>query len=142
MKDGDWNLDLEDEVVRHSLITHEGEVIWPPPRKVVTSPTEGKPSAPAESTGVSLAADATPAAVQANPARELEQSDSFRSCSDVLVGLYAPDSFIPRFSVFVLSCVVGWNVVWALPMPFNASDGCDQRHQWYYYRRRYFAGHR
>ena len=32
----------------------------------------------------------------------------------LLVGLYAPDSFIPRFSVFVLSCVVDWNVVWAV----------------------------
>ena len=32
----------------------------------------------------------------------------------LMVGLYAPDSFIPRFSVFILSCVVGWNVVWAV----------------------------
>ena len=115
MKDGDWNLDMEDEVVRHSLITHEGEVVWPPPRTVVTSPTESKPKAPAESTGVSLAADTTPAAVQGKPSQRAGTIGLILGAAAMLlVGLYAPDSFIPRFSVFVLSCVVGWNVVWAV----------------------------
>jgi NAD(P) transhydrogenase subunit alpha len=115
MKDGDWNLDLEDEVVRHSLITHEGEVVWPPPRTVVTSPTESKPKAPAESTGVSLAADPTPAAVQGKPSQRAGTIGLILGAAAMLlVGLYAPDSFIPRFSVFILSCVVGWNVVWAV----------------------------
>ena len=117
IKDGAWNLDLEDEVVRHSLITHDGEVVWPPPRTVVTSPTEAKAKAPppAESTGVSLAADATPAAVQGKPSQRAGTIGLILGAlAMILVGTYAPDSFIPRFSVFVLSCIVGWNVVWAV----------------------------
>ena len=29
-----------------------------------------------------------------------------------LVGAFAPESFLPHFTVFVLSCVVGYYVVW------------------------------
>ena len=114
MKDGDWNLDLEDEVVRHSLITHEGEGLAPATHRR-NIPTENKPKAPAESTGVSLAADPTPAAVQGKPSQRAGTIGLIQGAAAMLlVGLYAPDSFIPRFSVFILSCVVGWNVVWAV----------------------------
>ena len=29
-----------------------------------------------------------------------------------LIGIYAPEKFLPHFTVFVLSCVVGYYVVW------------------------------
>ena len=29
-----------------------------------------------------------------------------------LIGLYAPEKFLPHFTVFVLACVVGYYVVW------------------------------
>ncbi|EQD39900.1 NAD(P) transhydrogenase subunit alpha, partial [mine drainage metagenome] len=30
----------------------------------------------------------------------------------LLVGLYAPPAFLPHFTVFVLACFVGYQVVW------------------------------
>ncbi|MFB6373394.1 MAG: proton-translocating transhydrogenase family protein, partial [Bradymonadaceae bacterium] len=33
-------------------------------------------------------------------------------CFMILIGLYAPPDFVQHFTVFVLACFVGWQVVW------------------------------
>ena len=49
------------------------------------------------------------------------------------VGLYAPTSFMVHFTIFVLSCFVGWQVIWnvtpALHTPLMSVDQRDQRHR-------------
>lgn len=122
----DYKVDLEDEVVRGALVIHEGEVTWPPP----------KPSAPAEQpkpTQQQQPAKAQPNKVEAS--KESKGSVSLQSDKAVKVskeskdsggllwlilmaialvgvGITAPASFLSHFTVFVLACFVGWQVIW------------------------------
>lgn len=98
-------IDLEDEVVRGALQTHDGEVLErpprrpPPPKPEAQTPvhTPKKKVAPKkESGGASLLGGAAMLGIFA------------------LVGLFAPASFVPHFGVFVLACFIGWQVVWSV----------------------------
>ncbi len=48
------------------------------------------------------------------------------------IGSYAPPSFLTHFTVFVLACFIGWQVIWnvtaSLHTPSDECDQCDQRH--------------
>ncbi len=101
----EFRIDWEDEVVRGALVTQNGDVTWEPP----------KPAAPAIHTSQ------TPklAAAAAMPAKDAG-SKSLGSLVLVAVavfalvgvGAYAPENFISHFTVFVLACFVGWQVIW------------------------------
>jgi len=101
-KDGNINIDFEDVVLRGVTVIKNGEVTWPAPpiqvsaqpQKAATAPQvakkEGKPADPRIKYGVMA-----------------------------LVGVLflwlasvAPAAFLSHFTVFVLSCVVGYYVVW------------------------------
>jgi NAD(P) transhydrogenase subunit alpha len=98
-----WRVDLEDPVVRGAIVLREGELLWPPPKPV-------GPPAP------------TPSATKA-PAPEVKpkkpepgQRSLVPAVLGVLVfaglGVVAPREFLSHFTVFVLACFVGWQVVW------------------------------
>ena len=101
-KDGNIDIDFEDVILRNMSVTKGGEITFPPPKISVS------------------AAPAAPAA--AEPAKKVEQrqvSPRFKASlvgllivAFALIGLYAPEKFLPHFTVFVLSCVVGYYVVW------------------------------
>ena len=98
----DYKVDLEDEAVRGALITYEGEVTWPAPRPE-------KPPVPA----------AKPAAVVQPLAPEKQASPLVKgvgltalASGIVAIGLAAPPSFLSHFTVFILACFVGWQVIW------------------------------
>ncbi|MGD1863773.1 MAG: Re/Si-specific NAD(P)(+) transhydrogenase subunit alpha [Phormidesmis sp.] len=100
----EYKVDFEDEAVRGALITHAGEVTWPAPRKAA-------PPAPA--------APAKPVEVAAPVAETKESSPivkwvglSALLCGVVALGLSAPPSFLSHFTVFILACFVGWQVIW------------------------------
>jgi len=102
-----WNINLEDEVLRGALVTHDGALTWPPPP--IEHPKEGpKAEAPA-------------APVVVAPTEEELQSKKSRSSALVLLGLFAvlgflgmvaPPAFVGHLTVFVLACFIGWQVVW------------------------------
>ncbi len=102
---GEWAVDFDDEVVRKSTVCHEGQVTWPPP-------PDPKPVAP-------------PAALQESdpvevvPAREpIELGAHVVKLLGVLglvaIGTWAPSDFVQHFTVFVLACFVGWQVIWSV----------------------------
>ncbi len=105
-KDGQLKIDMADDVVRGSLVTHESAVTWPPPA-IEPSPTDGKtPSAPA-------------AAAVTEPLEPPKSKMLYSVIGIVLaavlllvVGLTAPKDFVSHFTVFVLACFVGWQVIW------------------------------
>ena len=107
-KDGNMVIDLEDQVVRGALVTHDGQVMWPPPA-IEPSPTVPKKP----DTAVAAPVDMTP-----QPKTFMQQwgSTVFGGLAVAFllwfVGLYAPASFMSHFTVFVLACFVGWQLIW------------------------------
>ena len=101
-------LDLEDEVVRAATQIHEGERLPPPPRKEPTPPPKPEPpreaaprKEPEEESGAGKAVGTVIGAAIA-------------AAAFALVGLFAPEDFVQHFTVFILACFVGWQIVWAV----------------------------
>ncbi len=99
---GEIAVNMDDEVIRGTTVTHLGEVTWPPPA-VQPSPPPAK-SEPA-----------SPATPTAEAKKKISLAPIFITlalASIVGVGLYAPESFLSHFTVFVLAIFVGWHVIW------------------------------
>jgi len=102
--DGQIHIDMEDEVIRGATVVKDGQITWPPPQvepSPVPDKSAQKDTAPVEkeakeNKGFSFASLAFPLAL----------------VSILLVGLFAPASFLAHFTVFVLAIFVGWHVIW------------------------------
>ena len=124
-KGDDFRVDLEDEVVRGAMVVHGGEVIWPPPK------IEAPPPPPPEEqvTETELAPVDEPeqseVAVAAAKDEPAEPTELWRPILGVCLALLFlglavtnppqdghPNAFVQHFTVFVLACFVGWQVVW------------------------------
>jgi NAD(P) transhydrogenase subunit alpha len=100
----DYKIDYDDEVVRGALILHEGQVTWPPPQKAAPAPAPTP--APAQPTPT-----ATPA--KAEKKVNLSWLWPVLAVAALLgIGIGAPSSFLSHFTVFVLACFVGWQLIW------------------------------
>jgi len=47
-KDGKFNIDLKDEVLRGAIVTHEGKLLWPNPNPPMLDANKGKPATAAK----------------------------------------------------------------------------------------------
>ncbi|MDX2350285.1 MAG: Re/Si-specific NAD(P)(+) transhydrogenase subunit alpha [Porticoccus sp.] len=104
-KDGQLQVDMNDTVIRGLTVVKDSEITWPPPKVEVSA-------APPPSTEEPL------------PAAEAPEESLFKKwlgkgsllAVTVLallgIGGYAPESFLSHFTVFVLACFIGWQVVW------------------------------
>ena len=110
-KDGEININTEDEVIRGALVVHHGEVTWPPPK--IEQPEPPKPKSD-QKQPVSL--EPTPPETEDIPFGEkVWWTAGAALLSGVLLllaGYYAPPDFTKHFTVFVLSCFIGWQVIW------------------------------
>jgi len=99
-----FEIDEENEVVRGALVLRDGVSKWPPPPSSV-------PAAPAKSKAAAAAPAAAPAPVRRSP---LPRAIAGVLAAALLasVALYAPREFIQHFTVSVLACFVGWQVIW------------------------------
>ena len=98
----DYKVDYEDQVVRGALIIHEGKVTWPPPK--IENPSPTPPKAKAVITPVT-------------PEEKKKSGNGFlwlilAGLALLGVGIGAPTSFLSHFTVFVLACFVGYQVIW------------------------------
>ncbi len=101
-KDGQVNVDFEDVVIRNMTVTRDGEVTFPPPKiSVSAAPAAAAPAA-------------APAKIEAHKVSPKLKIGAVVAVilAFFLIGLYAPDKFLPHFTVFVLAVVVGYYVVW------------------------------
>ncbi len=107
-----WRIDLEDEVVRGALITHRGEVMWPPPKRAEPSP------------------QAAPAAAAAKPksggghgskGHGGHGGGGGKGAPPLVLGVaglallaasYGDAGFLSHLTVFILACFIGWQVIW------------------------------
>ena len=100
-KDGTIDVNFEDVVLRNMTVTKDGEVTFPPPKiSVSATPQAKKTEAPAKVEQH-----------QVSPVLKIGSMIAMLVLF-VLICAYAPAEFLPHFTVFVLSVVVGYYVVW------------------------------
>jgi NAD(P) transhydrogenase subunit alpha len=101
----EFHIDLDDEVVRNSLIVHAGTVVWPPPKKE-------PPPAPAAPPATKAAAVAPAAEKRQSRGAGLAGAVAATAVALFALGFTAPPAFLSHLTVFALACIVGWQVVW------------------------------
>ncbi|KUZ72429.1 NAD(P) transhydrogenase subunit alpha [Burkholderia ubonensis] len=110
-KDGTINVDFDDDAIRGLTVIKEGNVTWPPPpikqAAVAPKPQAAAPAAatPAKSKGHGHSGEPM-------SAKALAVVFGLGALAFLLVGQYAPASFLSHFTVFVLACFVGYMVIW------------------------------
>ncbi len=110
-KDGQIVHDMEDDVIRGATVTFEGDITFPPPPpKVQAIAAQPKKEAPKEPT----AEEKRAAELEAFKAATRSQVGMLAvgGVLMLLIGAYAPSSFMQHFIVFALSCFVGFQVIW------------------------------
>ncbi|PIE16515.1 MAG: NAD(P)(+) transhydrogenase (Re/Si-specific) subunit alpha [Rhodobacterales bacterium] len=110
-KDGQVVHDMEDDVIRGATIAFEGDITFPPPPpKVQAIAAQPKKEAPKEPT----AEEKRAAELEAFKAATRSQVGMLAvgGVLMLLIGAYAPSSFMQHFIVFALSCFVGFQVIW------------------------------
>lgn len=101
-KDGNININFEDVVLRGVTVIRDGEVTWPaPPIQVSAQPQQKAAAKPAEKK------EEKPADPRIKYGLLALAAIAFLWLASV-----APAAFLSHFTVFVLSCVVGYYVVW------------------------------
>jgi NAD(P) transhydrogenase subunit alpha len=100
-KNANFKIDMNDDIIGRAMVVHDGKINWPAkPISVAAKP----------------AAKAVPVEIKKAPEKK-----SFTSTAIVLgvlgiflffLGQVAPPEFLSHFTVFVLACFIGWQVVW------------------------------
>ena len=114
-KDGRFDVNMDDEVIRGTTVIKEGSITWPPPPpklSVAPAAASGKGAAAAKSAVPEKkvhghGAAGAPASARATAVVFLTGAILFW-----FIGAYAPAAFIGHFTVFVLACFVGYMVIW------------------------------
>ncbi|HET9046044.1 MAG TPA: Re/Si-specific NAD(P)(+) transhydrogenase subunit alpha [Casimicrobiaceae bacterium] len=105
-------IDMQDEVLRGTTVINNGEVTWPPP------PPKLSAAPPAAAAAVAKPAVVPPKAKgHGEPGAPMSLPKTavlfgVAALLFILIGRYAPASFLGHFTVFVLACFVGYMVVW------------------------------
>ncbi|WP_417806855.1 Re/Si-specific NAD(P)(+) transhydrogenase subunit alpha [Thioclava sp.] len=110
-KDGVVVHNMEDDVIRGATVAYQGEITFPPPPPKIAAIAAKKPTEkPKELTPEERRA----AEVVAFKAQTKNQVTLLVVGAVLLlgVGLIAPASFMQHFIVFVLSCFIGFQVIW------------------------------
>jgi NAD(P) transhydrogenase subunit alpha len=107
-----FKVDVENDVIRPALVTMGGETLPPPPRKDPSpaAAPKPKPAAPAPQ----AAAHKSSAAAAKSHAWTTIAAGVALAALFAWLGKVAPPAFLPHFTVFVLACFVGWQVVWSV----------------------------
>tara|TARA_R110002096_G_scaffold154_2_gene706 strand:+ start:17820 stop:19352 length:1533 start_codon:yes stop_codon:yes gene_type:complete len=100
-KDGNINVNMEDEVIRGATVCKDGETTWPPPApKLSAAPKKAEP-------------EPIPVAEESEPSVAGPIIGMIVGGLALLgLGAVAPASFMSHFTVFVLACFVGYMVIW------------------------------
>ena len=98
-KDGNININMDDDVIRGMTIVNKGSITYPPPKiEVSVSPKKEEKKIEPTAEPVKKKSTVLPALIALS--------------SLFVVGAFAPASFMNHFTVFVLSCFVGYMVIW------------------------------
>ena len=110
-KDGEVVHNMDDDVIRGATVAYQGEITFPPPppkvKAIAAAPKREKPKelTPEEKKAQELAAFRKQTI---NQVGMLVAGGLLM----LLIGAYAPASFMSHFIVFALACFVGFQVIW------------------------------
>ncbi len=110
-KDGQLVHNMDDDVIRGATVAYEGAITYPPPppkvRAIAAQKTKEKAKelTPAERREQELVAFK-------KQTKSLGFLLVIGTALLLLVGAYAPASFMSHFVVFVLACFIGFQVIW------------------------------
>jgi NAD(P) transhydrogenase subunit alpha len=102
-----FDLDESNEIIRGSMILREGEMKWPPPK---IEPPPAKKAEPKP--------EPKPEPVEAAKPKKADKEGSsplpmiLAGLALMGIGWTGSDDFLSHFTVFVLACFVGWQVIW------------------------------
>lgn len=99
----DFKVDMEDDVIRSMTVVNQGEITWPPPPVSVSA-------APAKPPAASASVPPAPVAKSSSTGQWI----ALVVAALALVGLgFSQDSgLLTDFTVFILACIIGWQVIW------------------------------
>jgi NAD(P) transhydrogenase subunit alpha len=107
-KAANFKIDMNDDIIGRAMVVHNGKINWPPKPVSVAA----APSATKKETAAPVAAAPTEAELSS---KKTLNSFLVLACLGAflaLIGTVAPPEFLAHFTVFVLSCFIGWQVVW------------------------------
>ncbi len=110
-KEGEFTVDHEDEVVRGALVCQNGDVLWPPP-KPAAPPPQPKPAAAPEADLMVVKEEAPAKPWLLWSTVPLAALWIYLKLSAGAEAGDASSAFLQHFTVFVLACFIGWQVVW------------------------------
>ena len=108
-KDGKIVHDMEDDVICGATVTHKKKITFPPPPPKIQAIAKAPPKAP-EPTKEEIAAKEAEEMRRAG-VREVSML-AIGGLLMMIIGLYAPASFMQHMIVFALACFVGFQVIW------------------------------
>ena len=110
-KDGVVDVNMEDDAIRGLTVIKDGGITWPPPPLKVAAapPAAARPAAAAPAKAAGHGHGKPGAAM--SPAKTAVLF-GVGALLFLLIGRYAPASFLGHFTVFVLACFIGYMVVW------------------------------
>ncbi|MDI1232582.1 MAG: Re/Si-specific NAD(P)(+) transhydrogenase subunit alpha [Methylobacter sp.] len=102
-KNGTINVNMDDEVIRGTTVIKEGKITWPPPPPKLSAAPAPQTEAPAYAS-----------------VKELQKPSPIKQFIPLIIGglvlfgigSVAPTSFMTHFTVFVLACFIGYQVIW------------------------------
>ncbi len=108
-KDGTVVVNMEDDAIRGLTVVKDGAITWPaPPPKLAAAPPA--PSPPPRRRAAKPKGHGEPSGpMSPGKAAVLFGAGALLF---LLIGRYAPASFLGHFTVFVLACFIGYMVVW------------------------------
>ncbi len=110
-KDGKIVQNMEDDVIRGATVTHDGDITYPPPPPKIAAIAAQKPKEKKKELTPEERRAAEAAAFRAQTRSQVTLL-AVGAVVMLLVGLFAPASFLSHFIVFVLSVFVGFQVIW------------------------------
>jgi NAD(P) transhydrogenase subunit alpha len=111
-KDGVFNVNMADEVIRGTTVVKEGTVTWPPPVPKLSAAPPGAAPAKAEIKPAASAKKGHGAGGEPMSAGVTTAVFGIAAVVFALIGVFAPAAFLGHFTVFVLACFIGYMVVW------------------------------
>ncbi len=117
--DDGFVVNLEDDVIRPAVAVHRGEILPRPPPAAAAPKAAPAKSAPVKSVRpAAIGAGAHGAQTAVTHPPRLAWSSTVAGLVAIValfaLGRFAPGPFLQHFTVFVLACFVGWQVIWSV----------------------------